>query len=105
MTDETLTTVTLKDLNYLGKYGGSTARLDDGTEVKLCEHYASKRTEGYVDGKLREVELRLRYKDIYKQIRTIKKGHQLVARKERSPQGYQLRLTGEGYHRPIRQRK
>lgn len=98
MTDEKI--VTLRDLNSLGSYGGSTARLDDGTEVLLCKHYASQRTKGYVNHELKDIELRLRYKDIYKQIRTIKRGHQLVARKERTPQGMQLRLTGEGYHRP-----
>lgn len=98
MTDEKL--VTLNDLKQLGNYGGSTARLDDGTEILLHKHYASKRTKGYVNHELRDVELRLRYKDIYKHIRTIKKGHHLVARKQRTPEGMQLRLTGVGYHRP-----
>ena len=98
MIDETL--VTLRDLNILGSYGGSTARLDDGTEVLLHKHYASQRTKGYVNHELKDVELRLPYKSIYSAIRTIKKDHQLVARKERTPQGLQLRLTGNGYHRP-----
>lgn len=96
MIDET--TVTLRDLEILGNYDDSTARLDDGTEVLLHKHYASKRTRDYVNQELKDVELRLRYKDIYKQIRTIKRDHQLFNRKERPPQGMQLRLTSHGYH-------
>lgn len=99
MTDEKI--VTLSDLKHLGNYGGSTARLDDGTEVRLYKYYASKRIKGYVNQELKDVELRLSYKDIYKHIRTIKRGHHLVARKQRTPEGKQLRLTGVGYHRPI----
>lgn len=98
MIDETI--VSLRDLKTLGKYGGYTARLDDGREVKLTEHYASQAIKGYVNHVLSDVELRLPYKSIYSDIRTIKKDHQLVARKERTPQGMQLRLTGNGYHRP-----
>ncbi|WP_162011931.1 hypothetical protein [Streptococcus sp. S784/96/1] len=96
MTDETQT-VRLKDLRNLGKQGGVTARLDDGTDLFLKPDYAIKKANGYVDGRLREVEFHLSYKSIYNQIRTIKKAGQLVARKVRSPSGPELRLTGKGY--------
>ena len=46
-----------------------------------------------------EVDLRLPYKEIYKQIRTIKNGQSLIARRERTLDGYQLRLTGDGFSR------
>lgn len=96
MTDETQT-VRLRDLRNLGKQGGATARLEDGTELFLKPDYAIKKANGYVDGCLREVEFRLSYKSIYSQIRTIKKAGQLVARKVRNPSGAELRLTGKGY--------
>ncbi|MFU2164784.1 hypothetical protein ACMZ6Z_08365 [Streptococcus pluranimalium] len=96
MTDETQT-VRLRDLRNLGKQGGVTARLDDGTELFLKPNYAVKKANGYVDGCLREVEFHLPYKSIYSQIRTIKKAGQLVARKVKTPSGVELRLTGKGY--------
>lgn len=96
MIDETQI-VHLRDLRSLGKQGGATARLEDGTELFLKPDYAIKKANGYVDGYLREVEFHLPYKSIYNQIRTIKKAGQLVARKSRSPLGFQLRLTGKGY--------
>lgn len=96
MTDEKQI-VRLRDLRNLGKQGGATARLDDGTELSLKPDYAIKQAKGYVDGVARDVEFRLSYKSIYSQIRTIKKAGQLVARKVRSPSGAELRLTGKGY--------
>ena len=99
MTDET-NSVHLKDLKKLGKQGGATARLEDGTELILKPDYAVKTAKGYVDGILRDVEFHLPYKRIYHQIRTIKRTGQLVARKVRVPSGHELRLTGKGYHRP-----
>ncbi|MGT2754110.1 hypothetical protein [Streptococcus ovis] len=98
MIDETQT-VRLRDLRNLGKQGGVTARLDDGTELLLKPDFAIKKTKGYVDGRLRDVEFHLSYKNIYSQIRTLKKGNSLVARKVRSPSGFELRLTGRGYRR------
>lgn len=100
MTDETKT-VRLRDLRTLGKQGGVTARLDDGSELLLMPNYALKKANGYVDGRLREVEFHLSYKSIYSQIRTIKKDSQLVARKVRSPAGFELRITGKGYRPPF----
>ena len=95
MIDET--TVRLKDLKNLGKQGGATARLEDGTELILKPDYAVKQARGYVDGVLRDVEFHLSYKKVYEQIRTIKKGSHIVARKVRSLSGVELRLTGIGY--------
>ena len=95
MIDET--TVRLRDLKNLGKQGGATARLEDGTDLILKPDYAVKQARGYVDGILRDVEFHLPYKKVYDQIRTIKKGSRIVARKVRSPSGVELRLTGKGY--------
>ena len=39
----------------------------------------------------------IEYKKVYDQIRTIKRGSHIVARKVRSPSGVELRLTGIGY--------
>lgn len=69
MTDEI--TVRLKDLKNLGKQGGATARLEDGTDLILKPDYAVKQARGYVDGLLRDVEFHLPYKKVYDQIRTI----------------------------------
>ena len=96
MIDETQT-VRLRDLRNLGKQGGATARLDDGTDLILKPNYAVKQAKGYVDGVLKDVEFHLSYKSIYDHIRTIKKAGHLVARKVRSPSGFELRLTGKGY--------
>lgn len=89
--------VRLKDLKRLGKQGGATARLEDGTDLVLKPHYAVKQARGYVDGIIRDVEFHLSYAKIYPHIRTIKKDGHLVARKVRSPDGFVLRLTGKGY--------
>lgn len=99
MTDETKK-VYLRDLRNLGKQGGATARLEDGTELFLKPDYAVRTAKGYVDGIPRDVEFHLTYRSIFNQIRTIKKDGHLVARKERSPSVLVLQLTGKGYKRP-----
>lgn len=96
MTDEKQT-VRLRDLRNLGKQGGATARLDDGTDLILKPDYAVKQARGYVDGVLKDVEFHLSYQSIYNRIRTIKKDGHLVARRMRCPSGLELRLTGKGY--------
>ena len=96
MTDEI--TVRLKDLKVLGKQGGATARLEDGTDLILQPDYAVKQARGYVDGLLRDVEFHLPYKKVYDQIRTIKRDAQVIARKVKTPSGMELRLTGKGYN-------
>ena len=81
MIDET--TVRLKDLKNLGKQGGATARLEDGTDLILKPDYAVKLARGYVDGILRDVEFHLSYKKVYDQIRTIKRGsHKWLGKSE-----------------------
>ena len=97
MIDET--TVRLRDLKNLGKQGGATARLEDGTDIILKPDYAVKQARGYVDGVLRDVEFHLPYKKVYDQIRTIKRDAQVIARKVKTPSGMELRLTGRGYNR------
>lgn len=47
MTDETKK-VYLRDLRNLGKQGGATARLEDGTELFLKPDYAVRTAKGYV---------------------------------------------------------
>ena len=93
------TTVRLRDLKSLGKQGGATARLEDGTDLILKPDYAVKQARGYVDGVLRDVEFHLPYKKVYDQIRTIKRDAQVIARKVKTPSGMELRLTGRGYNR------
>lgn len=90
--------VRLKDLKQLGKEGGATARLEDGTDLILKPYYAIKQAKGYVDGVIRDVEFHLSYQSIYDDIRTIKKDGHLVARKVRTPKGFELHLTRKGYH-------
>ena len=97
MIDET--TVRLRDLKNLGKQGGATARLEDGTDLILKPDYAVKQARGYVDGVLKDVEFHLPYKKVYDQIRTIKRDAQVIARKVKTPLGMELRLTGRGYNR------
>ena len=97
MIDET--TVRLRDLKNLGKQGGATARLEDGTDLILKPDYAVKQARGYVDGVLKDVEFHLPYKKVYDQIRTIKRDAQVIARKVKTPSGMELRLTGRGYNR------
>lgn len=96
MIDET--TVRLRDLKNLGKQGGATARLEDGTDLILKPDCAVKQARGYVDGVLKDVEFRLPYKKVYDQIRTIKRDAQVIARKVKTPSGVELRLTGKGYN-------
>ena len=96
MIDET--TVRLRDLKNLGKQGGATARLEDGTDLILKPDYAVKQARGYVDGVLKDVEFHLPYKKVYDQIRTIKRDAQVIARKVKTPSGMELRLTGKGYN-------
>ena len=90
--------VRLKDLKHLGREGDAAARLEDGTDLILKPHYAIKQAKGYVDGVIRDVEFHVRYQSIYDDIRTIKKDGHLVARKVRTPTGFELHLTGKGYH-------
>ena len=103
MTDEI--TVRLKDLKNLGKQGGATARLEDGTDLILKPDYAVKQAKGYVDGLLRDVEFHLPYKKAYDQIRTIKRDAQVIARKVKTPSGMELRLTGRGYNRQTKEKE
>ncbi|HEP5052606.1 MULTISPECIES: hypothetical protein [Streptococcus] len=97
MIDENETVVTLSDLKQLGKQGGATALLEDGTLLTLRGRHATRRTKGYVDGILKEIDVIIPYPKILNQIRTIKSQNTLVARRinRQSP----LRLTGRGYHR------
>ena len=93
--------VTLTDLRRLGMQGGATALLDNGGGVELTKKYGLISRKGYVEGKLVTVATIANYGNIYKSIRTIKRGNILVARKVKRGKQSILQLTGKGYHRPI----
>ncbi|VTT22687.1 Uncharacterised protein [Streptococcus dysgalactiae subsp. equisimilis] len=64
MIDENETVVTLSDLKQLGKQGGATALLEDGTLLTLRGRHATRRTKGYVDGILKEIDVIIPYPKI-----------------------------------------
>lgn len=92
--------VSLADLKQLGKQGGATAHLDDGTLVTLRQQHGTIRARGYVGGILQDVEVAIPYTSLYAQIRTIKQHGVLVARKVKEGHLFKLILTGSGYYRP-----
>ena len=92
--------VTLTDLRRLGLQGDATARLASGEEMKLTSKYGLIPKTGYVAGKLQTVEMIADYSKIYRDIRTIKRGDILVARRIKRGNKSILQLTGKGYHRP-----
>lgn len=92
--------VTLTDLRRLGLQGDATARLASGEEMKLTSKYGLIPKNGYVAGKLQTVEMIVEYSKIYRDIRTIKRGDILVARRIKQGNKTILQLTGKGYHRP-----
>lgn len=91
--------VKLQDLRELGRLGGATALLNDGTEMILTEKYGLIRREGVVFGKLQTVEVIERYVAIYPKIRTIKWNNLIIARKVNRNGNSILELTGIGYKR------
>lgn len=91
--------VTLKDLRELGRLGGATAKLLDGTEMSLTEQYGLVRREGVVFGERKTVEVIERYVAIYPKIRTIKWNNLLIARRVNRQGKSVLELTGVGYKR------
>ncbi|MGQ7530691.1 hypothetical protein ACTGYW_00580 [Streptococcus suis] len=99
MMNEINNIVTFSDLRNLGMQGGATARLDDGTEVKLFEQYGTVTKKGYVAGQLVDVEVIMHYPLIFSQIRTIKRHGILIARKSKINNKLVLKLTGYGYSR------
>ncbi|WP_373197260.1 hypothetical protein [Streptococcus sanguinis] len=87
--------VSITDLKKMGKAGDATARLDSGEEIILGPKYATQRRTGIIAGQVQEVDLIIRYTaNLISQIRTIKVGPVLVARKQRKTA---LHLTGQGY--------
>ncbi|MCK4023922.1 hypothetical protein HCC60_07735 [Streptococcus suis] len=93
--------VSLADLRQLGRQGGVTARLEDGSIVTLRPKFGTKKEKGYIAGKLEDVELVINYPKLYPQIRTIKSSNGiLVARKQQVGQQTKLVLTGKGYKKP-----
>ena len=97
-----VTEVTLADLRRLGNQGNATAILDNGDEIKLTSRYGLVHKKGYLAGKLETVWMIVEYSKIYKEIRTIKRGDILVARRIKQGNTNRLLLTGKGYHRPTK---
>ncbi|MGT2963968.1 hypothetical protein [Streptococcus acidominimus] len=93
------TEVTLADLRALGRQGGVTARLIDGSIVTLHPQFGTMLRKGYIAGRLEEVEVVYDYPGLYSQIRTILSNGVLVARREGIGNRSVLRLTGKGYKR------
>lgn len=97
MTEKTndVKSVSTSDLKKMGKHGDATARLDSGEEIVLGPKYATQRRIGIIAGQVQEVDLIIPYTaQLISQIRTIKVGTILVARKQRKTA---LQLTGQGY--------
>lgn len=92
--------VTLSDLRALGKAGGATARLENGEDVVLRPRFGTVKREGYINGTLQLVDVKVDYPAIYAKIRTIKRNNVLVARREKQGHNTALCLTGKGYRRP-----
>lgn len=91
--------VTLEDLRRLGRLGGVTARLEDGSTVLLRERFGTVKRKGYVAGTLTDVDVIVDYVKIYSQIRTIKQKDTLIARRSGQGAHSKLLLTGKGYKR------
>ena len=91
--------VRIRDLKQLGRQGGATMKLDNGAVGKLKEEYALFTKPAIIEGKQITVEVIEYYPVLLKQIRTIKCGSVLVARKVGLGTKQTLRLTGKGYHR------
>ncbi|MGT2755769.1 hypothetical protein [Streptococcus ovuberis] len=96
------TEMTISDLRLLGRQGNATARLDDGTTLLLKPDRPLKPQMAYVAGELLEVMVPYSYIDIYSQIRTVKRGDVLIARRSKFGDRTILRLTGQGFVRPPR---
>ncbi|ELY5747361.1 hypothetical protein RYR35_000585 [Streptococcus iniae] len=92
--------LTISDLKQLGKQGGATARLFSGQEVTLRANYGTIIRQAIVDGQRMEVDVMMFYPELYKQIRTLKRNHLLIARRVKIGKRKILQLTGKGYHRP-----
>ena len=91
--------VTLNDLRELGRLGGATALLIDGTEMILSENYGLIRRQAVIFGKIETVETVERYVKVYRDIRTIKWNNILIARRVTKEGKSILLLTGKGYTR------
>lgn len=92
--------VTISDLKKLGRSGGVTGRLNNGEIITLKANYATRQRLAIVAGQEMEVELIDYYSDIYKEIRTLKRDHLLIARRVKIAGQSILKLTGMGYNKP-----
>lgn len=91
--------LTLADLRQLGRQGGVTARLEDGSTVTLRPRFGTVTKKGYIAGVLQDVEMVVEYASIYSQIRTIKRDGILIARREKVGHQTVLKATGKGYRK------
>lgn len=94
------TEMRLSDLTALGRQGQATARLEDGSTIELHPRFGTKEAWAYINGEKQLVKIICPYHEIYSQIRTVKRGDVLVARREHFGERTLLKLTGKGYARP-----
>ncbi|MFK4926724.1 hypothetical protein ACI1TM_08675 [Lactococcus garvieae] len=89
--------MTIEDLRILGRQGGATARLFDGTEYIITPYEAvsAVKTKAIIAGQQFLVTQEKDLPELYPQIRTIKRKGCVIAR---ASQGT-LKATGRGYHR------
>ncbi|MVX59650.1 hypothetical protein E5983_08425 [Streptococcus danieliae] len=87
--------VRIRDLRQLGVEGGAVATLENSNQVSLKKDVAIENIKGYVQGEIRDLNLRIGYKDLYPQIQTITRHNVLVAKRNHG----QLILTGQGFTR------
>ncbi|MBF0700159.1 hypothetical protein [Streptococcus danieliae] len=88
--------VRIRDLRQLGLEGGAVATLENSSQVSLKKDVAIENIRGYVQGEIRDLKLRVGYKELYPRIQTITRHDVLVAKRSQSGQ---LILTGQGFTR------
>lgn len=88
--------VRIRDLRQLGLEGGAIATLENSCQVSLKKDVAIENIRGYVQGEIRELKLRVGYKELYPRIQTITRHGLLVAKRNQSGR---LILTGQGFTR------
>lgn len=94
--------VCIRDLKYLGLFGGCIAILEGGQSVHLKAKFGTIDKPAIIAGKPVTVALKVSYQEIYKQIKLIKRKKLVIARKSKYKDTFLLLLTGKGYHRPFK---
>lgn len=89
--------ITIEDLRKLGRQGGATVRLYDGSDYTITpfEARANQKVKAIIGGKQCLVIQEKSFTEIISEIRTIKRNGQIVARRKNGS----LLITGRGYQR------